>query len=257
MCVDGASKSKELNLDEGLYAVISQSCDVTHHCFDSEPNVELLHVQEIKRDEVASDGNYTHGKNVRRLEFVCGGKNFRCFAKDRHILPRKHLINLRPCDIMENEVLKLWIYWVTRRYKRLAFPSEFERRIAAGKMKKKMSKLLGKHDKDIIGIFVSIACDGEPTNDDISSDKEYELYLRIFANENVYNDGMDELRKSLVDAVRKIAKLLGESEGIRLINDPKSRTDDELLAEMSLESISAAEYLSLNEWDFEYMSFEK
>jgi len=55
------------HLIEGLYVLISQSCDIVHEDFKNEPIVELLHIKEI--EQAKYDGNYTCGKNPRTLHF--------------------------------------------------------------------------------------------------------------------------------------------------------------------------------------------
>ena len=112
--------------------MISHDCDLAQSSAN-EPDVEVI----VGRFVQAHDGNYTHAKNPRKLHLQYSrGKDLvvvEMLANDKRLLPKEgkaglagHLpapdYRLGPTELV---VLQLWL---AARYRRAAFPDEFDRR---------------------------------------------------------------------------------------------------------------------------------
>jgi hypothetical protein len=152
----------QLDSKDGLLIVVSQSCDLVHYKLDDEPYVECIECHPIEK----MDGNYTHGKNPRRLHIPVVRENdqeqiveirpYRIHRFDRNVLCRiypdnKYYLSEKSCRILSR--------WLASRYAREAFPDEFIRRLYA--VKKKMEKKASQLADTVTGIYMQINPDRE------------------------------------------------------------------------------------------------
>src|SRR5215469_16523854 len=122
--LSGAEESRK-----ALVLVISHDCDLTQSC-EIEPFVEVL----VGRRVAAVDGNFTHAKNPRRLHLVAGQGGAALYldlvARDKRLVPKEQLAGELPDETFalaprDRSVLQRWL---AARYRRSAFPDEFNRR---------------------------------------------------------------------------------------------------------------------------------
>lgn len=144
-----------------IAVVVSHDCDITQTA-EIEPNVEVI----IGHIIANGDGNCTHAKNPRRLHLPCtgGGEKIivelnaaakRAIAKTGHDGLGAH----RPAPDMrfttaERDILQRWL---AARYRRAAFPEEFDRRLDRETgVWNVLLKILKPTDRHISAVFVDV-----------------------------------------------------------------------------------------------------
>ena len=169
------------NLDASTAVVIAtHDCDLAQSP-DSEPDVEVIVGCFLSKGEV--DGNFTHAKNARKLhiEFIGADSptlvpmeatSKRKISKDTlgGFFPQAEL-RLSP------ENYPIFQMWLASRYRRSAFPDEFERRLTrVTKVSDKISKILKPLGDQIVGIFFDVDDGIESTRE--GSDDTYTWRVR-------------------------------------------------------------------------------
>jgi len=143
--------------------VISHDCDLAQGS-EVEPDVEVIVGCTIED----LDGNYTHGKNSRRLQIRFEGVSpfpAQFDAMDKQIVHKADLFPFTPevDSALTADARKTLQQWLASRYRRSAFSNEFEMRMKAkecGRLAEKIDKLLKPHGDLITGIFFDVD-DGE------------------------------------------------------------------------------------------------
>ncbi|MGL6410885.1 hypothetical protein ACSZMR_12905 [Aeromonas veronii] len=144
-------------LDETVVLVISQDCDLTQ-APSQEPLIEVITGQILDR----ADGNNTNAKNARKLhieidrtgsqlwaEFIATSKSS---VKKEDLIafyPRKD-VRLAPENLMTLQ------RWLASRYRRSAFPDQFEQRLKDAKLNTKISKLAKRLGTHLSGVFFDV-----------------------------------------------------------------------------------------------------
>ncbi|MGB0744714.1 MAG: hypothetical protein ACPGSB_09325, partial [Opitutales bacterium] len=77
---------------EFLFYVLTHDCDLVQADFTKEPTAELLLITQV----ASPDGNLTHGKNSRVLEFSIGESYYRASCHDRYRIDRRLLAKVKP-----------------------------------------------------------------------------------------------------------------------------------------------------------------
>src|SRR3954447_794189 len=114
--------------------VISHDCDLAQSP-EHEPLVELI----VGRIVEKFDGNYTHAKNARRLHLpigVDGAVILDLTATQKIPVPKEALAAFQPDSSLRpsSTASATLQQWLALRYRRAAFPDEFDRRLSATKM---------------------------------------------------------------------------------------------------------------------------
>ncbi len=146
-----------------LAIVASHDCDLASGS-DREPFVEV-----IVGLKVIKDGNHTHGKNPRKLHIEFSGETsfwgeFEASSKrsiDKHSLMLHSPLNHSRLNA-ENQAT--FQFWLASRYRRAAFPDEFERRLKANKLTENIATILKPLGSLITGLFFSVDSDEEMTH---------------------------------------------------------------------------------------------
>lgn len=143
--------------DQTLVVVVTHDCDLAQ-LPDGEPCVEVI----VGSRVAAGDGNHTHAKNARRLhvEFdgdaACWGE----FLATAKVSRSKHdLATFRPrADVrLSPDSHAVFQIWLASRYRRSAFPDEFERRLIKElKLAEKIAKAVKPHGGLISGVFFDV-----------------------------------------------------------------------------------------------------
>ena len=141
--------------------VISHDCDITQAA-EIEPHVEII----IGHSIANSDGNCTHAKNPRRLHLPCTGGGQKIIielnaATKQAITKTGHggLGAYQPAPDMrftpaERHILQRWL---AARYRRAAFPEEFDRRLDRETgVWNALLKILKPTDRHISAVFVDV-----------------------------------------------------------------------------------------------------
>ncbi|MGO9487227.1 MAG: hypothetical protein ACLPX9_22065 [Rhodomicrobium sp.] len=137
--------------------VISHDCDLAQGS-DAEPEVEIIVGARVS----AVNGNYTHAKNARRLHMYLEERvmdivvDLQATGKVR--LRKELLAGHSPdesfrLNAKQHATLQAWL---AARYRRAAFPDEFERRLKAAKLADIIAKILKPLGDDIIAVFFDV-----------------------------------------------------------------------------------------------------
>ena len=165
--LDLAGKS-ELFADDVILIVASGSCDVAN---SADLVIEFSIARYIEND--ANFGNYCFNKNPRKLnctlESLLGNKYVTLFAFEKINIIKDNI----PLGILPNleiqftqEELNFYKDWLASRYKRPAFPTEFDRRIDAAWKKDKRKRAVSKVSNNLIGIYAKVYPDKEIADND-------------------------------------------------------------------------------------------
>jgi hypothetical protein len=145
------------NSAKSLAIVITHDCDLTQNP-DVEPNVELITGSRVD----AADGNFTHAKNPRRLHLpVQENDKLACIdlrATDKRLVPKQTLAAYLPdkgVTLTPNNKSVLQ-RWLAARYRRSAFPDEFDRRLQETGLNKRIAKILEPLGTYLIAVFFDV-----------------------------------------------------------------------------------------------------
>lgn len=140
-----------------LVVVATHDCDLVQTP-DKEPNIELIAGCRIKR----LDGNFTYAKSSRKLHLRFDGDNpllAEFVITEKFSILKNSLINFKPVDVvrLSSQNLSIFQQWLASRYRRSAFPDEFERRLVhETKLAEKISKAIKPHGALITAVFFDV-----------------------------------------------------------------------------------------------------
>ncbi|MBL0607097.1 hypothetical protein JD515_13145 [Aeromonas caviae] len=145
--------------DRTLVVVISQDCDIAQDP-NAEPMIEIV-IGRVIGDDVEK-GNNTNAKNARKLyisfeqegglvwgEFLATAKTVVDKLTLNKFAPRQGIhLTLENMTILQT--------WLASRYRRSAFPDEFEARLKGAGLDKKISKIAKPHGELILGVLFDV-----------------------------------------------------------------------------------------------------
>jgi hypothetical protein len=182
--------------------VISHDCDLARPP-GREPDVEVIPARVVS----GPDGNCTHAKNSRKLHlpFQGGGdlSHFEFLATGKRAIPKMDLFTpflpdenvfIKPTDL---DVLR---HWLAARYRRAAFPDEFERRLAETRLGEKLAKLLKPLGDDIIAVFFDVDEGQELTK--TRPDDLYGLHISLLYSTEKDPEAADRTAKAADDVIK-------------------------------------------------------
>jgi len=192
--------------DQTLVIVASHDCDLAQ-APEGEPIVEVV----VGRLVTEKDGNCTHAKNARKLHVKFGGAavfwaEFEATAKrpiEKRVLndfaPRAEA-HLSP----ENHAI--FQMWLASRYRRSAFPDEFERRLTSTEFKlhEKIAKAVKPHGELIAGVFFDVDEGAEVTRD--GPNDTYTLDITILHSADPDFDAAEKAADTAAKAIEKAFK---------------------------------------------------
>ena len=232
--------------------VISHDCDLAQSP-ETEPGVEVI----VGRFVEKPDGNYTHAKNLRRLHLRYEiGKDsavVEILATDKRILRKEGKLGLaghHPASEFrlgpaEHSILQLWL---SARYRRAAFPDEFDRRFSeATSLRTQFTKILKTHGVHIPAVFFDVD-DGEEVNrsgpEDTYTLSVYLLYSTQSDPEVAERDALTA-KQAIESAFRERCQVgEGRWNWIEL-------RECEVLADTAM---TYAQSISLKKWQADYIS---
>ena len=242
--LDLAGLSLQVPLRErDLLVLASHDCDICHDSFEEEPDVELLVVRHMPSG--SEDGNYSHGKNPRRFQFWISHADDRLLYEasmlERRWISRRLLAETehRGRDLLDDETIRLLQRWLSRRYKRMALPSEFNRRAEPAR-EYLVQKLKTKH-KAITGIYLLL----DPREELMEGDTYSVLPILTARSETLAQDDQHRAAVQVKSLVQEaFARCDGlELQDVRLVSE----------AEVSLEDVR-----NLVPWDYsDHLSYRQ
>lgn len=144
-----------------IAVVISHDCDLAQSP-ETEPSVEIILAKRID----AANGNFTHAKNSRRLHlaYTVDGTTtyFDMHAQGKREIRKDDLAEHRPSPtvVIKPEDRSVLQRWLAARYRRAAFPDEFERRLNDTGVSKRIAKILEPLGRHLVAVFFDVD-DGE------------------------------------------------------------------------------------------------
>lgn len=246
-------KLLEIDLHDGSDSVfvvlVSHDCDLVQDP-ENEPSVEVIVGIGISK----LDGNYTYGKNPRRLhlEFSDGEEKVwvELLNTQKISIPKARLEKFIPSSLkLEEENRNVLQRWLASRYRRAAFPDEFDRRLKAAKVDRKIARILEPLGKDILAIFFDVDQGNDVTHEDEKDPYRLDIYL-------VYDTSQDPLaaEKSAKKAARDIESIF---ESCFCKKDQWINIELCVCEEISDEAVTYRQSLNLKQWRMDHLSLQE
>ena len=235
--------------DQTLVIVASHDCDLAQ-APEGEPVVEVV----VGRLITDKDGNCTHAKNARTLhvEFAGAAVFWAEFEATAKLSIEKRALNdfvPRPEAHLSPENHAIFQMWLASRYRRSAFPDEFERRLTSKEFKlhEKIAKAVKPHGELIAGVFFDVDEGAEVTRD--GPDDTYTLDITILHSAAPDFDAAEKAANTAAKAIEKAFK-------DKLFNPTKTWRHIEL---RSCEAVSESvltyqQFKQLKRWRLEHIS---
>lgn len=235
----------EPDAGDSLVIIASHDCDLASNP-DREPFVEVIVGQ-----KVVKDGNHTHAKNPRKLHIEFTGESLfwgEFEANRKRSIDKIGLRQYVPVASawLNAESRATFQFWLASRYRRAAFPDEFERRLSANGLSNFIAKRVKPHGDLITGLFFDV-----DNGDDISrnSDDTYMLDITILyiADENFI---------AAKEAASAIAHSISSEFERKLLTPTHQWKEIELRSceAVSEASLTYQDYKSMKRWRLDYMS---
>lgn len=137
--------------------VVSHDCDLAQDP-SVEPSVEVI----IGRRIGAVDGNFSYAKNARRLHLTFSGGSERIIAeviaRFKISIKKEQLVKYEPVNTTkltaaEHTILQRWL---ASRYRREAFPDEFDKRLEETGLRDRLGRILKSSGSSISAIYFDV-----------------------------------------------------------------------------------------------------
>lgn len=232
-----------------LVIVASHDCDLAQ-APEVEPTIEVL----VGRLVTNKDGNSTHAKNARKLHVEFMGEaafwaEFEATAKTSVDKLALNAFAPRTDACLSPENHATFQMWLASRYRRSAFPDEFERRLTSKEFKlhEKIAKAVRPHGDLIAGVFFDVDEGIEVARN--GSDDTYTLDITIL---HAADPDFEAAEKAAETAALAIEMAFKE----KLFNPTNMWKNIEL---RSCESVSESvltyqEFRQLKRWRLEHIS---
>lgn len=247
--------AKALNLlhlespDRTLVVIVSHDCDLAN---EQENYLEVIIGREIEKLE----GNFTHAKNVRKLhiQFELSGEIISLeLPADKTKLLKQVLTNYHPRRDSRivgknHDILQRWL---AVRYRRAAFPDEFNKWFKDMGLDNHLSKILRPHGSFIPAIFFDL-----DSGADIQRDDPNDPYVLEIIVLHTTDDDHEKAFAAAIQAKRQIEKIFKE----------KLRAKDSNIWQyielkdcsvMSDESLTYRQSTFLKQWRLEHISLRE
>jgi hypothetical protein len=228
--------------------VISHDCDLAQ-LPEVDPYVEVI----VGRIVEQADGNFTHAKAVRTLHLLCsleGAKKWiEVVATEKISVEKTRLAGHRHNSNLEllSEARSILQNWLAARYRRAAFPDEFNKRLKETGVEDGIKKIIKDLGDYITAIFFDV--DGAEEVDRTSPEDTYTLNIvLLFSTET----DPTLARRAAEKAAAEIETLFNR----KCCVDSKNWKNIELQScvAMSDEAISYRQSLSFKAWRVDYIS---
>ena len=202
---DDASKALDLSHPESpertFVVVISHDCDLTADP-GREPFVELVTGRLV--DAIKAD---SHAKSARRLQIEFHGPQgllaaelsavHKAFVKKDDLAP----FDPRTDVSLDAQGLSILQHWLASRYRRAAFPDEFERRLKEAKMPRRIEKALDTAGKHVVAVLFDV--DGGEDSQRNGPDDLYRLGIYLVYDTSQNESDAEAAARSAADVIEK------------------------------------------------------
>ncbi|SRR5258708_603208 len=199
-----------------LAIVVSHDCDIVQ-APAIEPNVEVI----IGRSIEIPDGNFTYGKNPRKLHLECTAASRRfvveLVATNKRLFPKEGhpgVFNYVPRDDIRLSAGERVIFqqWLAARYRRAAFPDEFDHRLSSTGVRDQLVRILKRHGAHILAIYLDVD-DGEEIEHN-GPDDPYKLAILLLYSTEVAPAEAERAATEASKAIRSAFKNKCCSDGV-------------------------------------------
>lgn len=158
--IDGLELGHPEQGSEMVVIVASHDCDISQDVA-VEPLIEVIIGRVLGVDASSPDGNYTHAKNARTLHIPLAGETIQYVefvSTNKQSIDKRRLLDYQPNShyCIEREPKTTFQRWLASRYRRSAFPDEFERRLTKNKLHQKIANAMKKTGDHITAIFFDV-----------------------------------------------------------------------------------------------------
>lgn len=250
---DDASKALELSHPESpertFVVVISHDCDLAADP-DREPLVELVTGRII--DAIKAD---SHAKSARRLQIEFQGPAgviaVELSATHKSFVQKSDLAPFDPrADVhLDAQGLSILQRWLAARYRRAAFPDEFERRLKEAKLPRRIEKALNAAGKHVIAVFFDV--DGGEDLQRNGPNDFYRLGIYLLYDTTQNEPEAETATRSAADQIEKAFESALQSEDKSWSNIRLEYCDV-----MSDQAMSYGNSLMFKQWRLEHISLE-
>lgn len=145
---------------ETVVIVASHDCDISQDVA-IEPFIEVVVGRVLGIKPSSIDGNHTHAKNPRTLHIMLAGetnKYVEFISTNKQCVSKRELAEYQPDKHLhlEPESKTIFQRWLASRYRRPAFPDEFERRLKSNKLHQKIAGTMKKTGYYIVAVFFDV-----------------------------------------------------------------------------------------------------
>lgn len=209
----GITSREQLN--DMVAVVVTHDCDLAQSS-DIEPDIEII----VGRRLTAVDGNYSHAKNARRLHLPFSAGTERLAAElpanGKRRIEKSVLAAFTPLlsvqiDPSERTILQRWL---AARYRRPAFPDEFDRRLGETGLRDRLDKILKTHGAWISAVFFDVDSGLDVTRS--GQNDTYAVGIYLLYSTEVDPDAADKAANAAATAIRKafLEKCFSSKEGM-------------------------------------------
>jgi hypothetical protein len=188
--------------DEAIFVVISHDCDLAQPP-GTEANVEIIVGHLIP----SVDGNFSYAKNARRLHLTFNGGashiSVDLLATQKLVVQKVLLAGYAPADEIRLTAIELTILqrWLAARYRRSAFPDEFDKRLEDTGLHNRISKIL-KTSSDMISAVYFDVDEGQDLTKS-GADDVYSLGIYLLYSTEKDPNAAESVAKAAKDAIKK------------------------------------------------------
>jgi len=165
--------------------LLSQDCDIFHNKVDDEPYIDFI----VGRFGEKKDGSLFYGKNPRKLQIEHDKGIISFIVHDIFRVTKGVFEKINPKHasmVLEKNVIKQIVNWISKRYARAAFPDEFIKRLKNSKYPiEKISK------NEIMGQVVLIYID--ITDEELNADQIYKVTMVIGVQHGLKQETMMQI----------------------------------------------------------------
>lgn len=169
---------RDPSISDQVVVVATHDCDLTQSPIN-EPFVEVIVGRLIEK----LDGNFTHAKNARKLHVKFGdelGFAVELIATKKVPTVDKWKLNRykpRNDAVLTSDNKNIFQLWLASRYRRSAFPDEFETRLKESRLHDAIARILRPLNNEITGIFFDV--DNGAEIDRVGDDDTYTLNITL------------------------------------------------------------------------------
>jgi hypothetical protein len=170
------------NPDPAVAIVVSHDCDLVQPP-EVEPMVEIIHGRRIPKP----DGNYTHGKNPRRLHLPVKGDAaidwVELDVREKRAVKKQDLFSYQPdaSRHLTADGKSVLQRWLAARYRRAAFPDEFNDRLSRTGLAARLARIMSNTGGPIAAVYFDLDNGQEITR--TRADDPYELVIVLLHTE--------------------------------------------------------------------------